>query len=277
MILISMIVIDAYTLIATVPSLTMIARPILSDWDIESLMPSGVNPAFWKPLPQQVRKAIEAELFVQTAHWPFEIQIAQERTKIHKLTLPEITIFGDPAVEIAIYGFDIIRMPNGDLNPHGWWLYYPNAVNLMYSIALEGCSINPSACFSYLEKVKIERMRTVKVLDECYRELVGKKVVVILPIEEYAVKNFGIKTIKIVQSKGAIVTGKQLREVLDALKKSDGLVISELSKNIPVSRVVVNAANRIHLPIAHIEVMWGEWKSYHEYLEKLCEALRVLR
>ncbi|UXD22445.1 hypothetical protein IPA_04870 [Ignicoccus pacificus DSM 13166] len=214
---------------------------------------------------------------MQTGHWPYEIQIAQMRKEKGLVTVPPIYEFKDPALGIAALGFAILRMPNGELNPHGWWLYAPNALSLMRSLVIQSCQLEPAHCMSYLKNFQVEIEKVREVLKECVPIYYKKKVVVMMPVEQYALANFEIKVLKVVQSKGAILSGRELREAVDALKKSDALVISEVSKNVPATKIMETYARRLHKPVIEIKVMWGNWKSYDIYLKQLCTELRELR
>ena len=256
----------AITVVASVKSLGMIVKPLFGN--VEVLLPPGASPLFWKPAPSQVEEALKADIFLNTLHWPFERQIAEARKGP---TVPPPAP-GSPGKALEGLGFAIVSLPGGGPNPHGWWLYAPNAFLIMSESAAYGCSLRPEACASltsaYLKEVKASR----EVLESC--RLDGKKAVVILPGEEYPLLNFGVKVIFVVSAKGpASVTGLQLRRAVEALRSADFLVISDASDKLPVTKFLMAEAKRMGKPVVKVYLLDPPADSFHEYLRLTCGAL----
>jgi len=263
----------ASEVVTSTPTLVMLVKPILEDWKVVSLMPPGASPLFWKPTPSQIQDALEADIFIQTAHWPYEIQIAKKRYSKGFVNIPNIIDFVDPARELMETGYVILKIPNNELNPHGWWIYAPNAFQLISLTTFHACLIVPSSCNIYIRNALYEIMKSKEVINRCSNEISVKRVVTIMPVEEYAVANFGIETLYIIQVKGTMVSGVVLHSALKYLKEADALIISEVSDNLPITKIIVRYAKIYHKPIYKLHVFWGEWNSYHEYLEELCRGL----
>ncbi len=263
--------------VTSVKSLAIIVKPVLKGWDVSYMMPPGASPLFWKPSPALVQKALNSDLFVETGHWPFEIQIASKRYSMSKPNIPNIIEFKDPARTLASMGFVTYPLPTGDLNPHGWWLYAPNAIQIMGLATGYACKVDPTGCVHYASAYLSEVLKIEKTIQSCYSDVGDLKAVVILPVEVYPLLNFGVKVTWVVQAKGTLVSGFMLRQSEQYLRKSDILVISELSDNLPITKIMINMARKMHKPIVKINVLWGDWNSYTDYLESLCEALRAVR
>ena len=255
----------ALNVVASVKSLAIIAEPVVGN--VKYLMPPGASPLFWKPGPQQVQEALQADIFLNTLHWPFERQIAEQRSGP---SLPPL-VPGTPAVALSELGFAVLRMPNGELNPHGWWLYAPNAFQLMGELAAKACQLEPQNCLSFVKAFEREVETSRKVLEECFMN--GKKAVVMLPGEQYIVANFGVQTTYVVMQKGPVVTGLALRKAVDALRSSDFLVVSDMSANTPAARYMIAYAHRLGKPVVKVYLLNPPVNTFHDFLRITCEAL----
>ena len=252
--------------VVTVSTLAMIVKPIVGN--VVVLLPPGASPLVWKPSPSQVEMATEADLFINTLHWPFERQIAQHANSLPSyLPLP-------PAEAVMANGFAVLRLPNGDLNPHGWWLYAPNALMLMHEVTVKACTKEPKACNKFLINLEKEVNKVKEVLASCVTNL---KAVITLPAEEYALANFGVQAIYVLASKGtAVITGYELLKAANAIKKADFVSVSDLSINTPLGRTVLMLAKRYHKPIVKVPILKFEG-DYAQYLSYLCDQLPVGR
>ncbi len=255
----------ALNVVVSVKSLAVVVSPILGK--VSVMMPPGANPLFWKPSPQQIDEALKADLFVNTLHWPFERQIAQER---RGFSVPPY-VPGSPAEGLLELGFAVLRLPDGSLNPHGWWLYAPNAFLLMSESGALACKLEPQNCMTFVNAFLNEVKASRKVLAGC--NMNGLKAVVMVPGEEYIVANFGIKTIYVVMEKGPTITGLALRKAIDALRKADMLVISDMDERTPATRILVSYAHRMGKPVVKVYLLDPPVNTYHEYLRITCEAL----
>jgi len=258
-------VVFGLTVVTSVKSLAIIVSPIVSD--VKYLMPPGASPLFWKPSPQQIEDALKADIFVNTLHWPFERQIAEQRKGP---SVPPL-VPGTPGEALVKLGFAVLRLPDGELNPHGWWLYAPNAFNLMSEVTAKACQLEPQKCLDFVRAYYDEVEASRKVLQECY--INGRKAVVMLPGEEYVIANFGVETKYVVMQKGPVVTGLALRKAIDALRSSDMLVVSDMSSDTPAARYLIAYAHRLGKPVVKVYLLNPPADSFHEFLKITCEAL----
>ncbi len=257
----------SFKVVVSINTLAMIVKPIVGQ--VTVLVPAGMSPLVWKPSPQDVQKVLSADLFVSTLHWPFERQLAQRVESLPKyLPYP-------PAENVLADGFAILRTPNGDLNPHGWWLYAPNALLLMHEVAFKACMKEPKMCPKYLDALEVEVKKVQNVLAKCVRNL---KAVVSVPGEEYALASFGVRTIFVLASKGtaAAVTGYELFRAAKYIKSADFVSVSDLTKNTPLGRILITLAKRYHKPIVVVPIVrFGG--DYAQYLNYICDQLPVGR
>ena len=253
------------TVVASVKSLAIVVSPIVGN--VKYLMPPGASPLFWKPGPQQIEEALKADIFVSTLHWPFERQIVEQRKRP---SVPPL-VSGTPGEMLVKLGFAVLRLPDGELNPHGWWLYAPNAFNLMSEVTAKACQLEPQKCLKFVRAYDAELEASRKVLQECY--INDRKAVVMLPGEEYIVANFGITTEYVVMQKGPVVTGLALRKAIDALRGADMLVVSDMSSNTPAARYLIAYAHRLGKPVVKVYLLNPPADSFHEFLKITCEAL----
>lgn len=257
----------SFKVVVSIQTLAMIVRPVVGQ--VTVLVPAGMSPLVWKPSPQDVREVLSADLFVNTLHWPFERQLAQRVN-----SLPEYLPY-PPAENVLADGLAILRLPNGELNPHGWWLYAPNALLLMHEVASKACMKEPKACPKYLKALDEEVKRVKEVLAKC---LLNAKAVVSVPAEEYALASFGIKTTFVLASKGTAVavTGYELFRASKYIKNADLVSVSDLTKDTPVGRTLIMLAKRYHKPIVIIPILKFEG-DYAQYLSYICNQFPVGR
>jgi len=254
----------ALTVVTSVKSLAILAEPIAGE--VSYLMPPGASPLFWKPGPDQVRQALEADIFIITLHWPFERQIAQKR---EGTTLPPL-VEGTPGEGLLKLGFAVLKMPGGGLNPHGWWLYAPNAFQIMAELAAKACQLEPQSCLNFTSSFEKEVSLSREAISSCIAE---KKAVVSMPGEQYVVANFGVETVFVLMEKGPTVTGLTLRKAVEALRDADVLVVSDASADVPAAKYLIAQAKRMGKPVVKVYLLNPPVNTFHEFLRITCEAL----
>jgi len=254
------------SVVATVKSLAIVVKPVVGE--VTYLVPPGASPLFWKPTAAQIEEALRADVFVNTVHWPFERQLAERRGAGN---VPE-PVPGTPGAALSKLGFAILRLPNGDLNPHGWWLYAPNAFLLMSQVSAHACEVEPSSCAKYVNSFIEELKKSREILEECFAG--DKSAVVMLPGEQYIIYNFGVVTKFVVMEKGpASVSGLQMKKGVEALKDADMLVVSDVSSNTPAAKYMIAQAHRLGKPVVKVYLLNPPVETFHEYLKLTCEAL----
>ncbi len=229
------------------------------------IMPEGVKPYMWQPPVSAINKALNAFLYVQTGHWNFEVEIAKKRLELGKPVLPEVTNVLDSAREVLSNGF-AITYAGDELNPHGWWMYPPNAILLMHKTAEIICLKAPSYCSKAMQVVNEEEMKIMKVLNDCSKRLSGKRALAAFPGEVYVAQGLGLKVVGVI-AKTISVSPVQ---VIKALKeyKYDYIVMSDVSASTPVGKLIYRFAKGKNVVI--IPLVEAEGKDYADYLARVC-------
>ncbi len=232
---------------------------------VSYIMPEGVKPYMWQPPLSAVDKAVNAFLYVQTGHWNFEVEIAKKRLELGRPVLPKVTNVLDSAREVLANGFAVTYVSD-ELNPHGWWMYPPNALILMHKTAEIICLKAPAYCVKAMKVVNEEENKVMNVLNMCSEKLKGKKALAAFPGEVYVAQGLGLKIVGVIAktiSVSPIQVMKALREY-----KYDYIVMSDVSASTPVGKLIYRLAKGKQIVI--IPLIKAEGKDYADYLAKVC-------
>ncbi len=267
----------AIQVVVTIDSLKTVIGSIFSASEVRVLLPPFTSPLIWKPTPKEINEAIKADIFIQTSHWPFEVQIAEKRAEFGKGNIPDVTSFDNPALEIQSHGFVVLRVANVGLDPHGWWLYVPNAELIMSKSVALACKIDPINCKHYIENLYSEFKEINAILSDCVRRLRGLKAVTILPGEAYPIMNFGVEVSYVLQVKGIYTSLAELYKLDQILKRADFVVISEFSEKLPITKFVIREVRKLGIPFVKINILWDTPNTYSSYLRTICKELSKVR
>jgi len=176
-------------------------------------------------------------------------------------------------------GATLLSFNGYDNNPHGYWLYYKNAIAIAKTIAdkLANMTGNEEYFHENFEKFKrkMEEARNC-ILNES--NLNGKKVVASVPGVCYIAANYGIDVADILMTEGsASISMEKMRKIKEELKNESciGIVVPSFMKYAKAGKISLNIAEDTGSRIIYVKFISGsnyEKTFYENFLQFLAPA-----
>jgi len=221
---------------------------------VEYLVPPGVDPHQYQLTPEQIEEIQRADVIVTLGHLPAEEKI--EELEQEGILKGKVLGIGD----YQKYGFRYLpeRWYNNKHNPHGIWLDPYNALAIAKAVE-DALGFSAYDCRFLEFKAKVEGI----VLAYQKLGLEGKKALVELPSQQYALEWMGIVVVGSILPEEE-VPAKSVDELLDVAKTVDVIVYSEESPE-PLKSAALELSKRTGVPAVEVSIMWSG-KDYTDIL-----------
>ncbi|AFK22168.1 metal ABC transporter solute-binding protein, Zn/Mn family [Pyrococcus sp. ST04] len=244
--------------VTSLPPLASIIKEALGDYvQVVYLVPPGVEPHQYQLSPDQIRVLKEADVIVTTGHLPAEMKII-ELKKEGEIAGTVLTID-----DYRKYGFRYLpeRWYTGKNNPHGIWLDPTNAVAIAEATAEAIAERNPGIRSGVEESVSKFKERVNSIVLAYSGVLKGKKAVIELPSQQYALEWLGVEVVASIKPE-AEVPAKSVDELSNV--NADVIVYDEGTPQ-TLKNAAIKLSQRLGIPVANITVLWTE-KPYTKVL-----------
>lgn len=234
--------------VTTLPYLVSIIESIGNDLiEVECLIPQGADPHHYELTINDMQKVENADLIVTTgpSHLPVESKILEMVSK------------GEIKSTIINYkdyvrnGLNLLKLPNGRYNPHGYFLSCNGTKAIAISVADALKKIDPKNSKLYEYNLLLYLNNIDKIIKMAKSSLDGKeiKVALLTPILQYALNDLGIKIISIlVPEHGVEPTAKAIEDVISLAKKREIDFILLTDRDESEYRSVVKIFNDENIP-----------------------------
>lgn len=226
---------------------------------VEYLIPPGVDPHQYQLTPEQIEELQRADVIVTISHLPSEEKIEE---------LEQEGILKGKVLGIKDYqkhGFRYLpeRWYNNKYNPHGIWLDPYNALAIAETVRDVLVEFYPS--YSLLDSQFSEFKAKLDGIILAYQKLglKGKKAVIELPSQQYALEWMGIVAVDSIKPEEE-VPAKSVDDLLEIAKSVDVIIYSEDSPE-QLKNAALELSKRAGVLAVEVSIMWSG-RNYTEVL-----------
>jgi len=186
--------------------------------EVECLIPQGADPHYYELTPADINKLEKADIIVLTgpAHLPIETKIEKI---IRERGLSKVIVDYRNYTKL---GLSLLRLPNGKVNPHGYFLSLRGIRAISKSIAKALAIINPENT-SYYNRNLEEYLNKIDNIEKLSKDILGKRkyrVNIITPFLQYLLEDLSIEIVDVlVYELGVSPSVKDVENFINSIKK----------------------------------------------------------
>ncbi|AEC52067.1 hypothetical protein PNA2_1151 [Pyrococcus sp. NA2] len=244
--------------VVSLPSIASIIQEALGESvEVVYLVPPGVEPHQYQLSPEQVSLLRRADVIVTTGHLPAELKI-EELKKSGEIRGVVLGI-----KDYESFGFRYLpeRWYEGKSNPHGIWLDPKNALAIAKATEQSLVHLYPELSEELNERIKIFETK-IRAIEMAYAGILkGKKAVVELPSQQYALEWLGIEVIESIKPEAEIPA----KSVDSLASVGADLVVYDEATPENLKDASKKLSERLGIPIANVTVLWVG-KNYSQIL-----------
>jgi ABC-type Zn uptake system ZnuABC Zn-binding protein ZnuA len=207
--------------VTTLPYLTSIVKAIGGDFvKVECLVPQGSDPHHYELTINDVQKIENANLIVMTgpSHTPVELKI---QDMVSKKAIKGIVVNYEDYVK---NGLNLIKLPDGKYNPHGYFLSYNGlrAIAISVADALKKVDSKNSKLYDFTLNLYLSSIDKLSEMAKSGLKGRNIKVSLFTPILQYALHDLGIKIVNIlVIEQGVEPTVRAVENLINLAKRRE--------------------------------------------------------
>lgn len=192
--------------------------------DVFSLIPAGADPHHYEPSLKEFERVFEAKLLVATgpSHLPIEARVLEEYAESGVGLLVDYRNY-------TRSGLRLLTLPDGKVNPHGYFLSYQGARAIASSVCRALRLIDPDHSNYYNTRLEAY-LEWAESVYRSAREAVGEglRAALITPTLHYTLDELGVKLVAVlVREHGVEPTVKDLESFLAAVGSEVPVLVAD--------------------------------------------------